>query len=63
MPKRRGKARLLIQIFQDKSKQLYVAECLSYTQSVKIIFESEASAAHRDTQLEAWQCYCLFRLR
>ena len=42
-PKRRGKARVLIQIFQDKSKQLHVAECLSYTQSVKIIFESEAS--------------------
>ncbi len=42
-PKRRGKARVLIQIFQDKPKQLHVAECLSYTQSVKIIFESESS--------------------
>ena len=42
-PKCRGKARVLIQIFQDKPKQLHVAECLSYTQSVKIIFESEAS--------------------
>ena len=42
-PKRRGKARVLIQIFQDEPKQLRVAECLSYTQSVRIIFESEAS--------------------
>jgi hypothetical protein len=42
-PKRRGKARVLIQISQDKPKQLHVAECLSFTQSVKIIFESESS--------------------
>ncbi len=42
-PKRRGKTRVLIQICQDEPKQLHVAECLSYTQSVKIIFESESS--------------------
>ena len=42
-PKRRGKARVLIQISQDKPKRLRVAECLSYTQSVKILFESESS--------------------
>ena len=40
-PKRRGKARVLIQIFQDEPKQLRVAECLSYAKSVKIIFETE----------------------
>ncbi len=43
MPKRRGKARVLIQIFQDEPKQLRVAECLSYAKAVKIIFETEES--------------------
>jgi hypothetical protein len=42
-PKRRRKARVLIPIFQDTPKQLHVAECLSYTQSVKIILELEDS--------------------
>jgi hypothetical protein len=41
MPKRRGKARVLIQIRQDKTHDWHVSECLSYTRSVDIIFATD----------------------
>lgn len=43
MPKRRGKKRVLIQIRAAKSDDLRIAQNLSYTQSVKVLFETETS--------------------
>lgn len=40
-PKRRGKVRVLVQIRQNKSHDFHVAECLSYTRSVDILFATD----------------------
>ncbi len=41
MPKRRGKARVLIQIRSDKTGDLHVSQNLSYTRSVDILFATD----------------------
>jgi hypothetical protein len=47
MPKRRGKARVLIQIRPDKTGDLHVSQSLSYTRSVDILFATDTERDSR----------------